>query len=254
MCAKLKVIREDLWKRRHLPVPVQRKWIGAVVRGYFAYHAIPTNLRSMCSFRVEVTRSWLHALRRRSQRSRVTWQRMQHLANHWIPSARVLHPCPWDRPLRRSNPRQEPSALAAHARICAGAARVTYEGRPYRDPRRSWSACSKDRGREWQPEGEPDLVDEHDFPQDAIGKAIPYGDYDIAANDGFVGIGTDHDTSVFAVTSIESWWKQVSSQRYRNTRETLIHRRRWWQRWLPLVRLEKRVAAPGGQARPRDPR
>ncbi|HEU4786005.1 MAG TPA: group II intron reverse transcriptase/maturase [Gemmatimonadaceae bacterium] len=97
MRAKLKVIREELWRRRHLPVPVQGKWIGAVVRGYFAYHAIPTNSRRMCSFRVEVTRSWLHALRRRSQRSRMTWQRMQRLANHWIPSARVLHPYPWDR-------------------------------------------------------------------------------------------------------------------------------------------------------------
>jgi group II intron reverse transcriptase/maturase len=97
MRAKLKEIREQLWKRRHLPVPVQGKWIGAVVRGYLAYHAIPTNGRSMCSFRVEVTRHWLHALRRRSQRSRLTWQRMQRLANRWIPSARVLHPYPWER-------------------------------------------------------------------------------------------------------------------------------------------------------------
>jgi hypothetical protein len=80
----------------------------------------------------------------------------------------------------------------------------------------------KNGGREWQPEGEPDLVDVHDFPQDAIGKAIPYGVYDIAANDGFVGVGTDHDTPVFAVTSIESWWKQVGSQRYPNAREIFI--------------------------------
>jgi group II intron reverse transcriptase/maturase len=97
MRAKLKEIREQLWKRRHLSVPVQGKWIGAVVRGYFAYHAIPTNGRGMSSFRVEVTRHWLHALRRRSQRSRLTWQRMQRLASRWIPSARVLHPYPWER-------------------------------------------------------------------------------------------------------------------------------------------------------------
>jgi RNA-directed DNA polymerase len=97
MRAKLKVIREELWKRRHLPVPVQGKWIGAVVRGYFAYHAIPTNMRSLCSFRVEVTRYWLRALRRRSQRTRMTWERMRRVTNHWIPSARVLHPYPWDR-------------------------------------------------------------------------------------------------------------------------------------------------------------
>jgi hypothetical protein len=60
----------------------------------------------------------------------------------------------------------------------------------------------KNGGREWQPQGEPELVDVHDFPTDAIGKAIPYGVYDVAANDGFVNVGVDHDTPVFAVTSI----------------------------------------------------
>lgn len=52
----------------------------------------------------------------------------------------------------------------------------------------------KNVGREWQPQGEPDLVDVHDFPDDAVGKAIPYGVYDLAANDGFVNVGVDHDT------------------------------------------------------------
>jgi hypothetical protein len=60
----------------------------------------------------------------------------------------------------------------------------------------------KNGGREWQPEGEPELVDVHDFPGDAVGKAIPYGVYDLAANDGFVSVGVDHDTPVFAATSI----------------------------------------------------
>jgi hypothetical protein len=72
----------------------------------------------------------------------------------------------------------------------------------------------KNAGREWQPEGEPDLVDVHDFPSAAVGKAIPYGVYDIAANDGFVSVGVDHDTPVFAVTSIEAWWNQVGAKRY----------------------------------------
>jgi hypothetical protein len=80
----------------------------------------------------------------------------------------------------------------------------------------------KNGGREWQPEGEPELVDVHDFPQDAIGKAIPYGVYDVGANDGFVSVGVDHDTPVFAVTTIEAWWKQVGSQRYANAREIFI--------------------------------
>ena len=72
----------------------------------------------------------------------------------------------------------------------------------------------KNAGREWHPKGEPDLVDVHDFPSAAIGKAIPYGVYDVAANDGFVSVGVDHDTPVFAVTSIEAWWKQVGVDRY----------------------------------------
>jgi hypothetical protein len=80
----------------------------------------------------------------------------------------------------------------------------------------------KNTGREWQPRGEPDLVDVHDFPTAAIGKAIPYGVYDLAANAGFVSVGVDHDTPVFAVTSIEAWWKQVGEKRYRGAREIFI--------------------------------
>jgi len=80
----------------------------------------------------------------------------------------------------------------------------------------------KNAGREWQPHGEPDLVDVHDFPSAAVGKAIPYGVYDVAANDGFVSVGVDHDTPVFAVTSIEAWWKQVGSKRYPDAGELFI--------------------------------
>jgi hypothetical protein len=80
----------------------------------------------------------------------------------------------------------------------------------------------KNGGREWQPEGEPDLVDVHDFPQDAIGKAIPYGVYDLGANHGFVSVGVDHDTPVFAVTTIDAWWKQVGAARYPKAREIFI--------------------------------
>jgi hypothetical protein len=77
-------------------------------------------------------------------------------------------------------------------------------------------------GREWQPQGEPELVDVHDFPDDAVGKAIPYGIYDVAANDGFVSVGVDHDTPLFAATSIEAWWKQVGKKRYPDARELFI--------------------------------
>jgi hypothetical protein len=102
----------------------------------------------------------------------------------------------------------------------------------------------KNQGQEWQPQGEPDLVDVHDFPSDAVGKAIPYGIYDMAANHGFVSVGTDHDTPLFAVVSIEAWWKQVGSKRYPNAREIFItadaggsnsHRSRVWKYELQRV-------------------
>ena len=80
----------------------------------------------------------------------------------------------------------------------------------------------KNGGREWQPGGQPELVDVHDFPGDAVDKAIPYGVYDVASNAGFVSVGVDHDTPVFAVMSIEAWWKQVGEQRYPNARELFI--------------------------------
>ena len=80
----------------------------------------------------------------------------------------------------------------------------------------------KNSGQEWQPEGKPERVDVHDFPGDAVGKAIPYGIYDVASNAGFVSVGIDHDTPVFAVKSIESWWKQVGQDRYPKARELFI--------------------------------
>jgi hypothetical protein len=106
----------------------------------------------------------------------------------------------------------------------------------------------KNGGREWQPQDEPELVDVHDFPSDAVGKAIPYGVYDLAANDGFVSVGVDHDTPVFAVASIEAWWKQVGATRYPKAREIFItadaggsngHRPRVWK--AELQRLADRL-------------
>lgn len=80
----------------------------------------------------------------------------------------------------------------------------------------------KNAGVEWQPKDEPELVDVHDFPSDAVGKAIPYGVYDVADNSGFVNVGTDHDTPVFAVTSIETWWVRMGSKRYPGATEIFV--------------------------------
>lgn len=77
-------------------------------------------------------------------------------------------------------------------------------------------------GHEWQPTGAPEQVSTYDFPDLAEGKAIPYGVYDIADDSAWVSIGVDHDTSVFAVATIEQWWKQMGKLKYPNATRLLI--------------------------------
>jgi hypothetical protein len=69
-------------------------------------------------------------------------------------------------------------------------------------------------GREWQPAGEPERVGVHDFPDAEVGKAIPYGVYDLGANAGWVSVGTDHDTAAFAAATLRRWWEQVGRAAY----------------------------------------
>ena len=94
MRARLKAIKIDLKRRRHEPIPEQGRWLGRVVRGYFAYHAVPTNRRALEAFRTEATKHWLRALRQRSQRSKMDWKRMCVLVRRWLPEVRILHPWP----------------------------------------------------------------------------------------------------------------------------------------------------------------
>ena len=91
---KLKELKEELRRRWHEPVAEVGKWLRSVVQGYFNYHAVPGNLDSLNGFRSEVIWRWYRALRRRSQRSRMTWARFRPLVARWIPSVRVLHPHP----------------------------------------------------------------------------------------------------------------------------------------------------------------
>ncbi len=77
-------------------------------------------------------------------------------------------------------------------------------------------------GREWQAVGCPEEVRTHDFPDRDLGKAIPYGVYDLAANEGWVSVGIDHDTAAFAVASIQQWWEQMGAARYPQASELLI--------------------------------
>src|SRR5699024_12205445 len=78
----------------HQPVPVVGKWLRTVVQGYFAYYAVPTNLYRLDGFRSEVCRAWRHALKRRSQRNRQTWDRFNRLTIRYIPHPRQVHPYP----------------------------------------------------------------------------------------------------------------------------------------------------------------
>jgi len=77
-------------------------------------------------------------------------------------------------------------------------------------------------GRAWRPAGDPVEVRDHDFPGPDSGKAIPYGIYDLAANAGFVNVGTDHDTAAFAVESVRRWWQARGSRDYPEARRLLI--------------------------------
>jgi hypothetical protein len=69
-------------------------------------------------------------------------------------------------------------------------------------------------GREWQPTGEPEQVGVHDVPDPTLGKAIPYGSYDLGANAGWVSVGSDHDTARFAVATLGRWWQAMGKQTY----------------------------------------
>src|ERR687890_855258 len=92
--AKLKEIKNELRRRMHWPIPEQGRWLKQVLTGYYAYHAVPTNYRSLGAFRDHIIRLWAQTLRRRSQRHRLVWERMIRLANDWLPRPRILHPRP----------------------------------------------------------------------------------------------------------------------------------------------------------------
>ena len=80
----------------------------------------------------------------------------------------------------------------------------------------------KNPGKEWRETGHPRAVKDHDFEDKELGKAVPYGIYDVGANEGFVNVGIDHDTAEFAVNSIRVWWKQMGSVTYSKAKELLI--------------------------------
>lgn len=92
--AKLKEVRNELQRRMHHSIPAQGKWLKQVMKGYFVYHGVPTNHRSLWSFRENVKRIWLRALRRRSQKHALRWDRMLRIADEWLPLPKIFHPWP----------------------------------------------------------------------------------------------------------------------------------------------------------------
>jgi RNA-directed DNA polymerase len=92
--SKLQAVKQELRKRWHERIADTGKWLRSVVQGYFNYHAVPGNFATLQTYRREVARSWLQALRRRSQKHRLTWGRFAKIADQYLPKPRILHPLP----------------------------------------------------------------------------------------------------------------------------------------------------------------
>lgn len=122
MRATVRAVKEALRRRMHEPIEEQGRWLGQVVRGFFAYHAIPTNSAALYAFRYHITDVWRRTLRWRSQKDATTWARMTVLQDLWLPKPRITHPWPNQRFAVR-HPRWEPGAGMPLAGICAGGAR-----------------------------------------------------------------------------------------------------------------------------------
>ena len=108
----------------------------------------------------------------------------------------------------------------------------------------------KNAGHEWEPQGTPQQVNVHDFPDKNLGKATPYGIYDLANNAGWVSVGIDHDTAEIAVASIRRWWLEMGVQRYPHAKRLLItadgggrnsSRNRLWKKSLQNLADELRL-------------
>ena len=97
MRAKLHEVRDQLHRGRHRPIPEQGRWLASVVRGHLNYYAVPGNIKAVRAFRDQAIRHWVQALRRRSQRHRLSWERMNRLVLRWLRPARIMHPWPSER-------------------------------------------------------------------------------------------------------------------------------------------------------------
>ena len=120
--SKLSKLKDELRRAMHRPIPRVGKWLRSVLTGHYNYFGVPSNLASLSLFRYTVVDLWRRTLRRRSQRTRITWERMKQLAAQWLPTPHIVHPYP-DQRFYRHHPRQEPGAGNPLAGICAGGVR-----------------------------------------------------------------------------------------------------------------------------------
>ena len=97
MRAKLLAVKREMARRMHQPIPEQGRWLARVLQGHYNYYAVPDNIEALAAFRHRIIRHWLKTLRRRSQRDRLSWQRIGRLADRWLPLPRILHPWPEQR-------------------------------------------------------------------------------------------------------------------------------------------------------------
>lgn len=149
-----------------------------------------------------------------------------HAISHSV-VANILHSCGYSLQATRKTleGRQHPDRDAQFRYLNALAAQFLTSG----DPVISVDTKKKElvgryaqAGKEWHPRGEPVEVSTYDFPGQADGKAIPYGVYDLTENNAWVSVGIDHDTSVFAVATIDKWWQRMGKNRYPQARRILI--------------------------------
>ena len=112
---------------------------------------------------------------------------------------------------------EHPDRDAQFAHINAGVAAALREQQPVISvdtKKKELVGDFKNAGREWRPQGDPEEVRVHDFLQPELGRAVPYGLYDLAANAGWVSVGMNHDTAAFAVQTIRRWWHDLGQVRY----------------------------------------
>ena len=95
--AKIREVKEELRWHMHASIDEQGRWLNRVLRGHYVYFAVPTNSAALSAFRHHIIIRWLRRLRRRSQRHRMTWARMQRLIDRYLPRPRILHPWPEQR-------------------------------------------------------------------------------------------------------------------------------------------------------------